>query len=49
MERYEDIKPLSREEKEAAEALDIDFSDVTMKEKSREQIIEEAEAMAFDE
>lgn len=49
MERYEDIAPLSNEEKRDAENLDIDFSDVTMKKKSREDIIAEAEAQAFAE
>ena len=49
MERYDDIKPLSAEEKEVSDSLDIDFSDVTMREKSREEIIAEAEAKAFSE
>lgn len=49
MERYDDIKPLSKEEKKDSHALDIDFSDVSMAGKSREQIIAEAEAQAFSE
>lgn len=47
-------KPLTQEEKLTqddlmGDNLDIDFSSVTMKEKSREQIIAEAEAKAFAE
>ena len=60
MERYDDIAPVSTEEKlemkqkeapapAGKEELDIDFSDVTMKEKTREEIIAEAEAQAFAE
>lgn len=53
MERYEEIKPLTTEEKQQASAtvgdVDIDFSDVSMKEKSREDIIAQAEAQAFAE
>lgn len=57
MERYNDIAPLSTEEKNEIAAdeprkkedMDIDFSDITMQEKSREQIIAEAEAKAFAE
>lgn len=53
MERYEEIRPVSAEEKQAAksaeENVDIDFSDITMRAKSREEIIAEAEAQAFAE
>lgn len=47
-------KPLSEEEKLTQDdvmpdSVDIDFSDITMKEKTREQIIAEAEAKAFSE
>ncbi len=47
MPRYDDIKPVTNEEKKAMSEIDIDFSDVSMKEKTREEIIAEAEAQAF--
>lgn len=52
MQRYEDIAPVSAEEKQNAnseDSDDIDFSDITMRAKSREEIIAEAEAKAFAE
>jgi len=44
-------QPLTQEEKaeQHEDAVDIDFSDITMKERSREDIIAEAEAQAFAE
>ena len=49
MERYEAIAPVSAEEKQTATEgnVDIDFSDISMKAKSREEIINEAEAQAY--
>ena len=49
MERYEDIKPLSHEEKTATDDPYTDNSYTAMDEKSREQIIAEAEQQAFAE
>lgn len=52
MQRYEDIAPVSAEEKQNAnsdDTVDIDFSDVIMRTKSREEIISEAEEKAFSE
>ena len=52
MERYADITPVSAEEKQTAETeetIDIDFSDISMRTKTREEIIAEAEAKAFAE
>ena len=54
MERYDDIPSVTAEEKQAAQhtaddAVDIDFSDITMKARSREDIIAQAEAQAFSE
>ena len=54
MERYDDIPSVTAEEKQAAQhmdddSVDIDFSDITMKAKSREDIIAKAEAQAFAE
>ncbi len=52
MERYEDVKPVSDVEKQAVKAeenVDIDFSDISMRAKTREEIIAEAERQAFAE
>ena len=49
MERYEPIKPVTTEEKENLTSVDIDYSDVSLKKKSREDIIAEAEKQAFAE
>lgn len=53
MEKYDPIEPLSTEEKQSAktmeEEVDIDFSEITMKAKTREEIIAEAEKQAFAE
>lgn len=52
MKRYEEIQPVTQVEREVAEVaddVDIDFSTVTMKEKTREQIIAEAEQQAYSE
>ena len=54
MERYDEVPPVSTEEKQTAKAtaennVDIDFSDISMKAKSREEIIAEAERQAFEE
>ena len=54
MERYDDIAPVSNVEKQTAtensdENVDIDFSDISMRAKTREEIIAEAERQAFTE
>ncbi len=62
MERYDDIVPVSAEEKQEIqssvathedskpdESIDIDFSEITMRAKTREEIIAEAERKAFEE
>ena len=52
MERYDDVQPVSDVEKQAAETgenIDIDFSDISMRAKTREEIIAEAERKAFGE
>ena len=52
MERYENITPVSAEEKQTAksdDSVEIDFSDISMRAKTREEIIAEAEAKAFAE
>ena len=52
MERYESIVPVSDDEKQVEkteEKIDIDFSDISMRAKTREEIIAEAERQAFKE
>ncbi|MBQ7571389.1 MAG: ribonuclease III [Bacteroidaceae bacterium] len=54
MERYDEIAPVSVVEKQAAtenteENVDIDFSDISMRAKTREEIIAEAERQAYTE
>lgn len=54
MERYDDIEPVSVTEKQTAtesteENVDIDFSDISVRAKTREEIIAEAERQAYTE
>ena len=54
MERYDDIVPVSNIEKQSVtesteENVDIDFSDISMRAKTREEIIAEAERQAYTE